>query len=262
MPEVAFVTGAAKRIGRALSLALAKEGYRVAVHYSYSPDEAEALVEDIREIGGEAMAIQADFYDPTTLSDIDKIMSAVEDRLGAPTLLINNASVFELDTIETVTPVSWDRHLSVNLTAPLFLSQAFAKRLPAERQGNIINVIDQRVWKLTPNFTSYTVSKVGLWTLTQTLAQALAPRIRVNAIGPGPTLKSIHQSDEDFARQQAAVPLKRGPGLDEMCGAVTFLLATPSVTGQMIALDGGQHLSWQTPDVVEAMNQTRNRNRD
>ena len=259
MPMTALITGAAKRVGRAMSLHLAERGFAIGVHYNTSPNEAQELVSAIRAKGGTAEALQAD------LADLDAVGSLIDRTaasLGPVSLLINNASLFDLDTIESLDRRSWDLHMEINLAAPLFLSQAFARALPEGMTGNIINIIDQRVWKLTPNFMSYTVSKSGLWTLTQTLAQALAPRIRVNAIGPGPTLKSTHQSDEDFRRQQLSVPLQCGPSLDEICAAVSFFLESPSVTGQMIAMDGGQHLSWQTPDVVEAQNQRRQRSND
>lgn len=258
-PMTALVTGGAKRVGRAMCLHLAARGYAIGVHYNTSPDEASQLVEEILSQGGKAKALQADLAD---LDAVGGLVDRAADELGPLSLLINNASLFDLDTIESLDRRSWDLHMEINLAAPLFLSQAFAKALPEDGAGNIINIIDQRVWKLTPNFMSYTVSKTGLWTLTRTLAQALAPRIRVNAIGPGPTLKSTHQSDEDFHRQQLSVPLKRGPTLDEICAAVSFFLESPSVTGQMIAMDGGQHLSWETPDVVEAQNQRRQRSSD
>src|SRR5690606_17659052 len=161
--------------------------------------------------------------------------------------LVNNASLFEMDTIETVSRDSWDAHIEINLRAPLVLSQAFARQLPDGAQGNIINLLDQRVWKLTPYFLSYTVSKMGLWTLTRTLAMAFAPRIRVNGIGPGPTLPSARQTPEQFEELCRAVPLGRGTTPEEICEAVLFLLSAPAVTGQMIALDGGEHLAWALP---------------
>jgi NAD(P)-dependent dehydrogenase (short-subunit alcohol dehydrogenase family) len=256
MTKIALVTGSAKRLGEAIALDLARRGFAIAAHYNASKAQAEAVAAAIRAQGGEVELFPADLGDP---AEADALLPAVVKRMGAPNLLVNNASIFAFDTIESVTRHSWDAHIAVNLAAPLFLSQAFARHLPQGVEGNIVNMIDERVWKLTPNFTSYTVSKAGLWTLTQTLAQALAPRIRVNAIGPGPTLKSIHQSDEDFARQTAALPLERGAGLDEICSALAFFLETPSLTGQMIALDGGQHLAWQTPDIIEATSQRRRR---
>ena len=168
--------------------------------------------------------------------------------LGPVTCLVNNASAFEPDTIATVTRASWDTHMETNLRAPLVLTQAFARALPSGAAGNVINILDQRVWNPTPYFLSYTVGKAGLWMLTKTLALALAPAIRVNAIGPGPTLPSERQSAEHFARQQRNTPLRRGPQPEEIGRAARFILDSPSLTGQMIALDGGQHLGWATPE--------------
>lgn len=256
MSEIALVTGSARRVGRAIAEHLASQGYGVVVHYGGSEDAARAVVARIEEGGGRAAALAADL---TQASEAAGLIERAAAALGQPSVLVNNASLFEYDNIRSVTPESFSRHVNINLASPLFLSQAFAAALPEGSAGNIINLLDQRVWKLTPNFLSYTVSKTGLWTVTQTLAQALAPHIRVNAIGPGPTLKSVHQDDADFARQQAAVPLGRGPSLAEICRAIIFLLESPSVTGQMLALDGGQHLAWQTPDVLEAERQSRNR---
>jgi len=259
MAKTALVTGGAKRVGRALSMHLAAQGYAVAVHYRRSGEAADEVVAAIRAAGGTARSFCADLADAEA---VDGLVGAVTSAMGAPALLVNNASVFEFDDIETLSRESWKLHLDTNLSAPLFLTQAFATALPAGTGGNVINIIDQRVWKLTPSFMSYTVSKAGLWTLTRTLAQALAPHIRVNAIGPGPTLQSTLQTEEEFRRQQDCVPLRTGPSLDEICRAVSFLLETPSVTGQMIALDGGQHLAWETPDVIEGRNQRRQRRTD
>jgi NAD(P)-dependent dehydrogenase (short-subunit alcohol dehydrogenase family) len=175
---------------------------------------------------------------------VERLVPAAVAALGPLGCLVNNASIFVRDEAMTATAQSWDSHMSVNLRAPLFLSQAFARQLPATAEGAIINIIDERVWHLTPHFTSYTVSKAGLWTLTQTLALALAPRIRVNAIGPGPTLPSVYQSQAEFDAQQARMPLRRGTTPAEICAAARFILDAPALTGQMIALDGGQHLGW------------------
>lgn len=243
-----LVTGAGQRIGRAVALSMAAAGWRVGVHYHSSAAPAEAVVGAIQEGGGIAAALGADLGD---LDEVRRLMPACVDALGAPICLVNNAAIFERDDIRSLSPESWERHLAINLRAPVFLAQAFAAALPRGENGNIINVIDQRVWRLTPDFLSYTVSKSGLWTATRTLAQALSPRIRVNAIGPGPTLPSPRQSEASFARQRAATPLRRGAELDEICRAVAFILDTPSMTGQMIALDGGQHLAWRAPDGVE-----------
>ncbi|MFQ5535377.1 MAG: SDR family oxidoreductase [Sphingomonadales bacterium] len=249
-PGVALVTGGALRIGRAIALSLGARGWRVAVHYRQSAVEAQEVVAEIEASGGRAMAIQADLADE---DEAGSLISRIGQTLGTVTCLINNASEFEKDTIETVTRESWDRHIAINLRAPLVLTQAFAAALDsAGATGNVINMLDQRIWKLTPVFLSYTVSKTGLWTLTQTLAQALAPRVRVNAIGPGPTLPSKRQSHQHFAAQTEAVLLGHGATPDEICRAVQFILDAPSLTGQMIALDGGQHLAWRTPDIINA----------
>jgi len=239
-PGTALVTGAARRIGRAIARDLASHGWRVGVHYRGSRHEADHLVAEIAAAGGMAAAIPAD------LSDIEEVRALIPrcaDALGTPTCLVNNASEFQLDTVTTLTQREWDTHLDINLRAPVFLTQALYLALPDGAEGNVINMCDQRVWRPTPQFFSYTISKAGLWTATQTLAQALAPRVRVNAIGPGPVLRSVHQTDADFAEEKAATLLRRGPELAEIAAAVRFILQTPSMTGQMIALDGGQHLS-------------------
>ena len=189
------------------------------------------------------MAVHADLGDREQAARL--VDQAVEALVGPLTLLVNNASTFENDTVETVTRESWDLHMEVNLWSPFALSQAFARQLPDGAEGNIVNLLDQRVWNLTPYFMSYTVSKSGLWTLTRTLALALAPRIRVNAIGPGPALPSTHQTDQEFTDQCARMPLRRGTTPGEIASTVRYILASPSLTGQMIALDGGQHLGWR-----------------
>jgi len=240
-PRAALVTGAAKRIGRAIALDLAARGWAVAVHYDRSGEAAETLVREIAEAGGSAVALRTDLAREAETAGL--IGRAVE-ALGPLGCLVNNAACFERDEIDSATRESWDRHLEPNLRAPLVLAQGFAAALPPERCGVIINLLDERVWNLTPHFLSYTVSKSALWTLTRTLALALAPRIRVNGIGPGPAVPSARQSEAQFARQCAAVPLGRGTKPEEICQAVQFLLAAGAVTGQMIALDGGQHLGW------------------
>jgi NAD(P)-dependent dehydrogenase (short-subunit alcohol dehydrogenase family) len=241
---VALVTGAGRRIGAAIARDLARHGWAVAIHCRGSQGEAAALVREIEAGGGRAVTLSCDL---AREAEVETLIPRTVEALGPVTCLVNNASAFEMDKIDTVTRESWDRHIETGLRAPLVLSQAFARQLPEEIEGNIINMLDQRVWKLTPYFLSYTVAKSGLWTLTQTLALALAPRIRVNAIGPGPTLPSERQSAEQFQLQQAAVPLKRGPALEEIAATVRYILAMPSLTGQMIALDGGEHLGWAQP---------------
>lgn len=235
-----LVTGSTKRIGRAIALSLARDGWQIAIHHRNSPHEAKTLAQEILALGSTAKIFAADLTDFDALDDL---IQRTKNELGAPTCLINNASEFHLDTLETLNQAAWCKHLDINLKAPVFLAKAMISHLPKGAQGNVINIIDQRVWKLTPDFFSYTISKAGLWTATQTLAQSLAPHVRVNAIGPGPVLRSIHQSDEDFAAEVNSTLLHRGPSLEEIAVAVKFILATPSMTGQMIALDGGQHLT-------------------
>jgi NAD(P)-dependent dehydrogenase (short-subunit alcohol dehydrogenase family) len=242
--KVALVTGAAKRIGKSIALRLAESGWHVAVHYRKSAAKAEAVAAEIRLRGGKAMTVEADL---SREQEVETIVPKVAEHLGTLSLLVNNASVFEMDKADTATRASWDRHIETNLRAPLVLSQAFARQYTSESGGNIINLLDQRVWKLTPYFLSYTVAKTGLWALTRTLALSYAPRIRVNAIGPGPTLPSPRQSEEQFTRQSAAMPLGHGATPHEIARAVLFILSSPSMTGQMIALDGGEHLGWQVP---------------
>jgi NAD(P)-dependent dehydrogenase (short-subunit alcohol dehydrogenase family) len=243
-PKAALVTGAGKRIGRAMALALGRAGWSVAVHYHRSGDAAAEVVAEIDGAGGTAVALGADL---SRESEVETLLPRATQALGPLTLLVNNASLFEMDVVDTATRESWDAHVETNLRAPFVLSQAFAQQLPDGAQGNIVNMIDQRVWKLTPYFMSYTVSKTGLWTLTRTLALALAPRIRVNGIGPGPALPSTRQTEAQFTTLCEALPLRHGTTPDEIAAALMFILASPSMTGQMIALDGGEHLAWQLP---------------
>ena len=237
---VVLITGGARRIGRAIALDLARAGWTVAVHFRNSKADAEALVASIGVEGGAAIALQGDLAKP---EDVQSLVPRCRDAVGAPVCLINNASEFLVDTFETVTRDQWDTHLDINLKAPVFLAQSLFLNLPDGAQGNVINIIDQRVWRLTPDFFSYTISKAGLWTATRTLAQAMAPRVRVNAIGPGPVLKSVHQTDAEFAAEAASTLLKIGPKPEEIAAAVRFILEAKALTGQMIALDGGQHLA-------------------
>lgn len=243
-PRAALVTGAARRIGRAIARALADDGWAVALHFHRSRDDAEKLAKEILSGGGRAITLQADL---TKEAESAGLVPRAVGELGALGCLVNNASAFSLDQADSLTRESWDAHIEPNLRAPLVLTQAFAAALPAHRGGLVVNLLDQRVWNLTPHFVSYTVSKAGLWTLTRTLAMALAPRIRVNAIGPGPTLPSARQSTEQFERQWSSVPLGRGAAPEEIAEAVRFLLTARSMTGQMVALDGGQHLGWAQP---------------
>jgi len=240
-PAAALVTGAATRIGRAIALDLGRRGWAVAVHYHHSGAAAEEVVRRIVAGGARAVALAADLGSE---EQARTLVPRAAEALGALGLLVNNAAAFEDDSVTTATRESWDRHLGVNLRAPFALIQDFAAALGDGAEGNVINLLDQRVWNLTPYFTSYTLSKSALWTLTRTLALALAPAIRVNAIGPGPTLPSERQSVAQFEHQWAATPLGRGTTPEEICEAVAFILGARSMTGQMIALDGGQHLDW------------------
>lgn len=237
----ALVTGGARRIGRAIALTLAAHGWDVAVHYGTSRDDAEALAAEIQRRDRRAVALAADL---TREADVATLVPRAAEAVGPLALLVNNASAFDRDDVLNVTRTSWDRHLETNLRAPFVLMQEFARQLPAGAEGSVVNILDERVWNLTPYFTSYTVSKAALWTLTQTMALALAPRIRVNGIGPGPTLPSPRQSDEQFKQQVDLLPLRRGTTPDEIARTVMFILESPAMTGQMIALDGGQHLNW------------------
>jgi NAD(P)-dependent dehydrogenase (short-subunit alcohol dehydrogenase family) len=247
MPPAALVTGGGRRIGAAIARGLAEAGFAVAIHCNRSTTDADALAEAIRAGGGRAVTIVADLADPGAAATLIDTAIAAIGPLG---VLVNNASMFEVDAADSLEAAPLRHHLAVNLETPCLLASRLAARLPDGADGLVINIIDQRVWKPTPQFFSYSLSKAGLWWATQTMAQALAPRVRVVAIGPGPTLKSERQQPEDFARQTAAVPMGAGPSLADFARTVDFLVATPSITGQMIALDGGQHLAWQTPDVV------------
>lgn len=253
----ALVTGAGKRLGRAMALELARRGFDVAVHYATSRDEADAVVQEITGMGQRAIAVQADLL---VEAEVEALLPKVIEALGGPvTCLINNASIFEYDNIQTATRKSWDRHMQSNLRAPFILTQAVAAQVPEPEpcemgepvaRGLIINMVDQRVRKLTPEFMTYTLAKAGLWTLTQTAAQALAPRVRVNAIGPGPTLQGHRQSDSHFQRQRQSTVLNRGANAGDIVAALAYFLDAPAVTGQLLCVDGGQHLGWQTPDVL------------
>lgn len=243
-PRVALVTGAARRIGRAIAHDLAAAGWAVGVHYGSDRDGAEAVAAEIAAAGGQAVALGADL---AREAEVATLVPRLIERFGPVGLLVNNAARFENDHLLDHDRASWDAHIEANLRAPLVLIQAMARALPEDRSGVVVNLLDQRVWNLTPHFLSYTVSKTGLWTLTQTLALALAPRIRVMGIGPGPTLRNPRQTEEHFRRQWQSVPLARPTAPEEICAALRFILETPSLTGQMIALDGGEHLAWAQP---------------
>jgi NAD(P)-dependent dehydrogenase (short-subunit alcohol dehydrogenase family) len=242
IPRAALVTGAAQRIGRAIALALAATDFDVAVHCHASPDAGEATCAEIHRLGRRTALLRADLADEAQAS---ALLPRANAALGPIGVLVNNASPFERDEWHDATRDSWDAHIEPGLRAPFVLMQQFANALPTDAEGVVINMLDQRVWSLTPHFVSYTVAKAGLWALTQSMALALAPRIRVNGIGPGPALPNTRQTPEQFARQCAAMPLGRGTSPDEIARAVLAILALPAMTGQMLALDGGQHLQWQ-----------------
>lgn len=240
----ALVTGASRRIGRAIVLALARRGHDIAIHHRSSPEDAEALADEVRALGRRAAIVTADL---TREDEVRRLVPAAVESLGPLSVLANNASVFEDDRVGSLSRETWDRHLETNLRAPLVLIEAFAAQAP---EGSaVVNLLDQRVLKPDPRFVSYALSRNGLWWATRTMAQALAPRIRVNGVGPGPTLKSIHQTEEEFAAEAASVPLGHGAEPGDIAAAVLYLVDARSVTGQMIAVDGGQHLAWRTPDI-------------
>ena len=244
---VALITGGAKRIGSHIAQDLAARGYPVIIHCNRSATQAQELVQRIRDSGGKAAIVTADLSDAAQVAGL---INDAQQHFGPVGLLINNASLFEDDRIGSLSHDLWDRHFAIHLKAPVFLAQAMAEALPEGDQGLIINITDQRVWKLNPHFLSYTLSKTALWTATLTLAQALAPAIRVNALAAGPTLPSERQKVEDFEKQVDGVLLKKAPHLDEFAATIDYLWKTRSITGQMIALDGGQHLAWETPDIA------------
>lgn len=257
MTGKALITGAGRRLGRDMALFLAARGYDVALHYASSKPEADEVAGLARALGVQAVTLHADLlHEDQTAA----LIPAAAKALGGPlTVLINNASIFEYDTIHSATRASWDRHIESNLRAPFTLTQAFAAQAPKGRvdanaepiaSGLIVNMIDQRVRKLTPEFMTYTIAKMGLWAMTQTTAQALAPDIRVNAIGPGPTLQGSRQSAEHFNRQRRHTVLERGANPSDITAALGYFLDAPAVTGQLLCVDGGQHLGWRTPDIL------------
>lgn len=253
----ALVTGAGRRLGRAMAIYLGQRGYDVALHYAASRNDAEILAAELAAMGRKAVTLRADLL---IEAQVETLIAKAAKGLGGPlTLLVNNASIFEHDSFASATRASWDRHIESNLRAPFVLSQAFAAQAPRAAtdsageplaQALIINMIDQRVHKLTPEFFSYTIAKMGLWAMTRTGAQALAPHVRVNAIGPGPTLQGARQTEAAFAKQRQSTLLARGANPADITAALGYFIDAPAVTGQMIAVDAGQHLAWETPDVV------------
>lgn len=247
MRGAALITGAARRIGRTLALEAARLGYDVAIHHRDAVEDAASLGQEISRLGRRTLLLQADLANE---AEVAGLITQAHEALGPVTLLVNNASLFEDDRLQTLTAQSWQAHMSVNLYAPVVLMQAFAAALPRDRTGLAVNILDQRVTRPNPQFFSYTLAKTSLHTATLMAAQALAPRIRVNGIGPGPTLASIHQRPEEFEAEAQATLLGHAVDPAEIAGALRYLIDAPSVTGQMIAVDAGQHLTWRTPDIL------------
>lgn len=253
----ALVTGAGKRLGRAMALCLAENGYDVAVHYNTSEEQALAVAAEIRALGRRAEVLGADLLDE---AETQSLIGRASEALGGPlTVLVNNASIFEYDNIETATKQSWDRNVGSNLRAPFVLTQNFVKAVPdptldanGEPVANalVVNMLDQRVRKLTPEFMTYTMSKMALWALTKTMAQALGPAVRVNAIGPGPTLRGENEPSERFEKQRSGTVLERGSNPEDIVSALVYLLNAHGVTGQLLCVDGGQHLGWHSKDII------------
>ena len=248
--KTALVTGAARRIGAAIIRDLAANGYKVAIHASTAVDEAAAIRNEIVAAGGTACVVVADLIGS---EGRERLIGEVNAAIGPIDLLVNNASIFQRDSVEDFDEALFDAHFAIHVKSPTVLTRDFARQLPEGVSGLVVNIIDQRVWSPTPRFYSYTLSKAALYMATKTAAQALAPRIRVNAIGPGPTLPAARQTEADFEKQVSGLIMKKGAGLDEFGRTIRFLHESPSITGQMIALDGGQHLAWQTPDVAEVV---------
>ena len=241
MKNTALITGGSQRIGRIICEKLAKSGWNIAIHFNKSKKQANALNKSLKKFGIKVTCIKADF---SKEKETKSLFYKAKKTLGSINCLINNASTFELDSIDNINKEKWDYNLNVNIWSPIILIKEFKKNLPKNASGNIINIIDQRVLNLTPFFTTYTFTKSGLWTLTKTLAMALAPNIRVNAIGPGPTLASKRQTDKKFKKQYKSMPLKKKVSPKEIADAVMFIINTQSITGQLITVDSGQHLGW------------------
>ena len=241
-----IITGAATRIGAAIAEKLSGHNVEIAIHFNKSKSKAEILKKKLQRLGTKVHLVKADL---SKEKDIYKLVKTLKSKMRYFDCLVNNASLFENDKLENFNSKSWEKHISTNLKAPALLSKEFSKNTRGKK-NNIINIIDQRIFKLTPYFFSYTISKTGLYTLTKTSAMSLAPNIRVNGIAPGPTIKNKRQSDTHFKKQYFATPLKKQVNVNEICNAVDFFIKNASITGQVLAIDSGQSLNWQTPDVL------------
>ena len=246
MAKKIIITGAAARIGASIAKKLSGLGVEIVIHYNKSKTNAEKLQRELIKNKTKVYLVKGDL---SKEKDLKKIIKFAKSKMKYFDCLINNASLFENDNLKNLTSKSWDNHLNINLKAPAFLTKEFAKNIKG-KNNNIINIIDQRIFKLTPFFTSYTLSKTGLYTLTKTSAMSLAPNIRVNGIAPGPTIKNKRQTDKHFKKQYLATPLKQQVDVNEICNAVDFFIKNGSITGQVLAIDSGQNLNWQTPDIM------------
>ena len=241
-----IITGAATRMGAVIAKKLSGPNVEIVIHYNKSKVSAEKLQKELKKNKTKVWLIKGDL---SKENDLKKIIKFAKSKLKYFDCLINNASLFENDNLKNFTSKSWNNHLDVNLKAPAYLTKEFARNIKG-KNNNIINIIDQRIFKLTPFFTSYTLSKTGLYTLTKTSAMSLAPNIRVNGIAPGPTIKNQRQSEKHFKKQYLATPLKRQVDVEQICNAVDFFIKNISITGQVLAIDSGQNLNWQTPDIM------------
>ena len=241
-----IITGGATRIGAAIAKKLSGPNKEILIHFNKSKTKAEILKNQLEKNNTKVYLVKGDL---SKEKDINKILKFAKSKLNYFDCLINNASLFENDKLDNFTKNSWDKHINTNLKAPALLSKGFSKNIK-KGNNNIINIIDQRVFKLTPFFFSYTLSKTGLYTLTKTSAMSLSPNVRVNGIAPGPTIKNIRQSEKHFKKQYLATPLKRQVDVNEICNAVDFFIKNRSITGQVLAIDSGQNMNWQTPDII------------
>jgi len=242
-----IITGGAARIGAAIAESLANHKNQITIHYNRSKEKAEKLKKILERKGSKVFLIKADL---NKIPELNKIIKFANSKMKGVNCLINNASLFENDNIKNFSTERWDKHININLKAPAILIKQFAKIVPKSTRANIINIVDQRVFKVTPYFLSYTLSKTGLYTLTKTSAMSLAPNIRVNGIAPGPTVKNKRQTAKHFKKQYLSTLLKKSVDTKEICSAIKFLITNKSITGQVIVIDSGQNLNWKTPDII------------